>query len=248
MNANSALWIVALAVIAVMVVGWLFLRQRRTDALKDRFGDEYARVVENKGGVRPAEAELAERQQKIARLDLRPLSASEHDHFSDEWRQIRTLFVDSPAEAVLRADRMVPKLMEARGFPSAEFEERHAQLTVDHPDIARHYRDGRTLAEKQTSGTASTEDLRRAIQHYEAVFAGLSRQAEAPSDDARAGDTVDLTPAPTRTRVASAPDLPNADFHQAAAKTANDARVAHRDATLGMADDVTVRPEPHPES
>jgi hypothetical protein len=160
---------------------WLSLRRRRTRQLRTAFGEEYDRTVELAGRRSKAEANLAERRQRVASLNIRPLTADEVSDFTREWQQVKSLFVDSPPEAVLHADRMMVQMLAARGFSSGDFERRHEDLTVDHPLVARHYRAGRGIAERLTQGSASTEDLRQAIHHYEALFDEMIGAAKAPA-------------------------------------------------------------------
>ena len=170
-----------LALIAVVITAavlvFVAMRRRRTHALQDRFGEEYDRTLHEHGKRRAAEAALAGREKRVAELDLRPLSPEERGAFASEWREVKAVFVDSPPEAVLHADRMAAKLMQARGYPMADFEHRYEDLTVDHREVAQHYRAGHDIALRQGRGQATTEDLRQAMKHYEALFDDLVRDA-----------------------------------------------------------------------
>jgi len=157
-------------VIAAAILIWLAMRRRRTHSLRDRFGDEYDRTVGTHGNRGKAEADLEARQKRVASLDIRPLSPQERSEFGREWTEVKSVFVDSPPEAVLHADRMLAKMMATRGYPMADFDRRYEDLTVDHGEEARHYRAGHDLAERSMRGEASTEDLRQAMKHYEALF------------------------------------------------------------------------------
>ena len=165
--------IVVLAIAAVIF--WLFMRRKRSDALRERFGDEYDRTIAVRGARSKAEADLEEREKRVARLDIRSLTQEERAGFSEEWAEVKAVFVDSPAEAVLHAERLLAKMMQTRGYPMADFERRYEDLTVDHGEVARHYRDGRALTARQKRGEASTEDLRQAMKHYEVLFDELVR-------------------------------------------------------------------------
>ena len=178
MGQEQILVIVAIVVVILIAIAiWFTLRKRRTDALRDKFGDEYDRTVEERGNRTRAEDALEEREKRVKELDIRPLTHEEHDRFSSEWHETKTLFVDSPAEAVLRADRTLANMMSTRGFPMGDFDRRYEDLTVDHPKVARHYREGHALTERHNRGEASTEDLRQAIKHYEQLFEELGRDA-----------------------------------------------------------------------
>jgi hypothetical protein len=157
-------------VVLVAVAIWLTFRRRRSEKLRARYGDEYDRTVEVAGGRGPAEANLAAREKRVRELDIRPLAAGERQEFTAEWHEVKAVFVDSPAEAVLHADRMLTRMMQARGFPMGDFDRRYEDLTVHHADVARHYRAGNEIALRQNRGEATTEELRQAMKHYEALF------------------------------------------------------------------------------
>jgi len=171
MSQGEILILVLVGLVLLVAVGiWLTMRNRRSAKLRDRFGDEYDRTVQAVGGRGPAEANLAARERRVKELDIRPLTAGERESFTTEWRDVKAVFVDSPAEAVLHADRMLTKMMQARGFPMGDFDRRYEDLTVHHAETARHYRAGNEIALKQNRGEATTEDLRQAMKHYETLF------------------------------------------------------------------------------
>jgi hypothetical protein len=176
---ETTLLIVVLLIVAAALTFWYMMRQRRTHALRERFGDEYDRTVATHDGRGKAEAALEERQKRVAALEIRPLTREERVRFTDEWTDVKAVFVDSPAEAVLHADRLVAKMMQTRGYPMADFERRFEDLSVDHGEVARHYREGHALAMRhEHGGGATTEDLRQAMRHYEALFDDLVRDSE----------------------------------------------------------------------
>lgn len=195
MGQEQILVIVAIVVVILIAIAiWFTLRKRRTDALRDKFGDEYDRTVEERGNRTRAEDALEEREKRVKELDIRPLTHEEHDRFSSEWHETKTLFVDSPAEAVLRADRTLANMMSTRGFPMGDFDRRYEDLTVNHGPVARAYRDGHEIADKK--GDATTEELRRALNHYEKLFDELVKDAGSRDVD---GDGVPDRPATTTT-------------------------------------------------
>ena len=171
---DTAFWaIIGLLVVAALVL-WFLYRHRRTAALRDRFGeDEYERTLDARGNRGKAEADLIEREKRVHKLEIRPLGPAERERFTAEWHTARERFVDDPGAAVADADRVLGKIMAGRGFPVSDFDERYETLTVDHPRVARHYRAGHDLALKQDAGTATTEELRQAMIHYEALFDDL---------------------------------------------------------------------------
>lgn len=181
---TSTLIIVIVAVIALALLLWFFTQQRRSRKLHDRYGEEYERTVADLGKRDRAEANLLDREKRIKTLDIRPLTLAQRRDYESEWLGVKALFVDSPAEATLHGDRLLGKMMQARGYPMADFDRRYEDLTVENGEVARHYREGHMLAERQTRGEASTEDLRQALIHYEALFDELVRDA-VPDDDVR---------------------------------------------------------------
>jgi hypothetical protein len=63
--------------------------------------------------------------------------------------------------------------MEARGYPVGDFEQRAADVSVDHPTVLEHYRAAHEIARRHAQGQASTEDLRQAMVNYRTLFAEL---------------------------------------------------------------------------
>jgi hypothetical protein len=165
--------IILAAIIVILALIWFFLRQRKTTRLRDRYGDEYDRTVERVGGRGKAERNLAAREKRVSDFHIRPLSTDERDRFAAEWHETKALFVDSPQEAVLRGDRLLGAMMNKRGFPVQDFDRRYEDLTVDHPEVANHYREGHEIADK--AGNATTEEMRRALNHYEKLFEEMVR-------------------------------------------------------------------------
>jgi len=166
--------IVAVVVIAAIVIAALvWSRRRRSDHLRNQFGPEYDRAVEEKGGRAKAEAELAEREKRVQKLDIRPLDASERRDFIDRWTEVQGRFVDDPPRAVAFADALLGQVMKARGYPVTDFDQRAGDISVDHPVVVEHYRKAHDIAMRHEKGEASTEDLRQAMIHYRALFDNL---------------------------------------------------------------------------
>lgn len=178
MDQTTLIAIIALAAVVLLIGVWLTMRKSRTDHLRGRFGDEYDRTVENANDRVAAEAALLEREKRVDALDIRPLNAAEHSRFADEWREVKAIFVDSPTEAVLHADRMLATMMKTKGFPMGDFDRRYEDLTVNHSDVARHYREGHQILDRHNSGDANTEDLRQAMKHFEGLYDCLICDAE----------------------------------------------------------------------
>jgi len=183
-TSTLTLIVIAVAVVLLGIVLWAALQRRRTNALRDRFGDEYDRTVEAEGKRAKAEAVLEEREERVAKLDTRPLTPPEREAAITEWREVKAVFVDSPVEAVHHADRLLASIMRARGYPMADFDRRYEDLTVDHGEVARHYREGHEVTLRHERGEASTEDLRQAMIHFEALFDDLVNEV-AHDDEAK---------------------------------------------------------------
>ena len=186
---NTTAWIiVAIVVVAILIIAAsLWSRRRRSDHLKDRFGPEYDRAVEEKGGRSKAEADLAEREKRVEKLHIRPLDAAERREFSKRWTDVQARFVDDPARAVAFADALLGEVMKARGYPVSDFEQRAGDISVDHPKVVEHYRTAHDIALRHGRGQASTEDLRQAMIHYRALFDDLvGVQAPAEPEPERA--------------------------------------------------------------
>jgi hypothetical protein len=184
MQSNVTAIIVIAAVIVAAIVIWAALKRRRTNTLRNRFGEEYDRTVEEQGKRAKAEAVLQEREERVAKLDIRPLTPPERDAAITEWREVKAVFVNSPVEAVHHADRLLAAIMTTRGYPMADFDRRYEDLTVDHGEVARHYRDGHEVTLRHERGQASTEDLRQAMIHFEALFDDLVNEV-AHDDESR---------------------------------------------------------------
>jgi hypothetical protein len=170
-----AIVIVAIIVIALIVVALLLMRQRQSQQLQQGFGPEYERTVEERGGDRrEAEAELRERQQRRQKFEVRELEPAARDRYAERWRAAQRRFVDEPAPAVGEADALVMEVMRDRGYPVAdEFEQRAADVSVDHPVVVEHYRAAHAISVRATGGEAGTEDLRQAMVHFRALFDDL---------------------------------------------------------------------------
>jgi glucose-6-phosphate dehydrogenase assembly protein OpcA len=164
--------IVAIVIVAV-VVGAMQMQRRRSARLQDRFGPEYERVVADTGNRRQGESELAIREERREQLDIRPLDADARDRYSAAWQEVQARFVDSPNDAVGEADRLVHQVMRDRGYPMDDFDQRAADVSVDHAGVVADYRAAHDISERNDVGEATTEDLRRAMVHYRALFEDL---------------------------------------------------------------------------
>jgi hypothetical protein len=174
----------AIALVVVLVAGlvaFLWHRRSRTARLRTQFGGaEYARAVEKGGNRRHAEAALDERTQRVEGLRIRPLAANDRARFVASWREIQSRFVDGPSGAVTAADQLLGDVMSTRGYPVSNFDQRAADISVDHPLVLENYRTAHEIALRQTCGQASTEELRQAMVHFRTLFEELVEQPEMP--------------------------------------------------------------------
>ena len=174
MDQNTVLLVVvAIAVVALAIVAWAAVKRLRTQKLRGTFGPEYERTVQKVGDRSKAEDELEARRKRVAKFDLRPLSPEERTRFGKEWVAAQARFVDDPKGAVADANRLVKELMQARGYPMGDFEQRAADISVDHPRVVSNYRSAREIATRSEQGKATTEDLRMAVVYYRELFEEL---------------------------------------------------------------------------
>lgn len=195
MPISRDMWLVlGLVIIALAVVAGVIAARRsrrRGEVLRERFGPEYARTIKQFGGKR-GERMLSERLERAAQIDVRELSDAERERFGGLWTQIQAQFVDDPRAAVGRASDLIKEVMRARGYSADEgFDQRAADLSVDHPEVVEHYRVARELCRGRADQSLSTEQLRQAVVHYRVLFADL---LEAPRQPAMPAP---LRPAPT---------------------------------------------------
>ena len=187
-------WIlIAIGVVAAALAAFGAVTRRRTARLRERFGPEYDRTVESRGGRREAEAELGSRVERREKFEIRPLAPEARARYQEAWLEVQARFVDDPAAAVAGADQLVGSVMSDRGYPLDDFERRAADISVDHPQVVERYRSAHGIARKNAAGQATTEDLRQAIQHYRALFDDLLEPAEDQAlgrETAETNDTV----------------------------------------------------------
>lgn len=172
MDANLA-FLIGIAVLAIVVVAAVYAGRRKSLKMRDRFGDEYSHALHDAGGRKRAEAELRRREKRVARMPIRPLRADEMELFQMRWRKVQAHFVDNPGSAIAQADRLLDELMEARGYTSRDFEQRAADLSVGHAHLVSDYRAAHEIIQRPRVGDAGTEDMRRAMIHYRALFEDL---------------------------------------------------------------------------
>jgi hypothetical protein len=141
--------------------------------LQERFGPEYDRTIGSAESKRDAEAELRGREERRQQLEIRPLTQTARDRYTNQWEVVQAQFVDEPRAAVASADELIQSVMAERGYPMADFDQRAADISVDHPTVVENYRQGRRLSSATGNADGATEDLRQAMRHYRALFEEL---------------------------------------------------------------------------
>ena len=164
-------WVLVIVVVVLLVVvGLLLYRQRRSAQLREGFGPEYDRALDQHGDQRAAEAELRERRDRRRSYDIKPLDESARQRYIERWKATQAKFVDQPASALTDADELVAEVMRERGYPVEDFDQQAADVSVDHPHVVESYRKAHAIHSERD---ASTEELRQAMVHYRALFAEL---------------------------------------------------------------------------
>jgi hypothetical protein len=189
MNNNAMLWTLVALIGAAAVIITLIASQRRlrmrSAELHRRFGPEYDRAVEEFGSPMRAERELSARTRRVEKLHFRELSNGDRARYATTWRGIQEQFVDDPTGAVSGANGLIKDVMRARGYPIDDFDQRVADLSVDHASVVQHYRAARALSQASQDGQVGTEELRQAFVHYRALFADLLQESPAGQQSLR---------------------------------------------------------------
>jgi FtsZ-interacting cell division protein ZipA len=165
--------IAVVVVAAIIVVGYRMARQNRTERLRQQYGPEYDRAIDQSDSQRQAESELRSRTKRHEQLELRDLDSSEREDFERRWSDVQGKFVDDPSTAVHDADLLVLEVMSARGYPVEDFDQRADDLSVSHPEVTQRYREARLIAQANKDGNASTEDLRQAVTSFRSLVLAL---------------------------------------------------------------------------
>ena len=167
--------VIVIAVLVVLGVAVMLTRKREGERLTQRFGPEYDRQVEEAGSETRAQAELLKREKRVEKLDIRPLAPEQREAFAADWQQVQARFVDDPERSIALADALLAEVMKARGYPVKDFEQRAADISVEHPELVANYRAAHQIAERRAEGRADTEDLRSALLGYRNLFEELLR-------------------------------------------------------------------------
>ena len=171
MDAQTSMIFAGIVVIALIALAALLLyRNKQSHRLQQRFGPEYGRTVNDLGSRTKAESELKAREKRVEQLNIVALAPAEAARFSQAWKALQGRFVDNPKGVVAEADQLVRELMLKRGYPMGDFEHRAADISVDHPAVVANYRAAQAIAARDQRGEADTEELRKAVVHYRALF------------------------------------------------------------------------------
>ena len=181
--------LIALGIVAALVIvgaAWLYIQKRRTTTagLRERFGTEYERTVQTQGSQRKGQAKLLDREKRVEKLNIRDLEPTERERFLATWKSVQSRFVDSPTGAVAEADDLVSSVMQSRGYPVADFEQRAADISVNHPRVTENYRAAHAIALRLSKSETSTEELRTAMVHYRSLFDELIQVRTVEKKDA----------------------------------------------------------------
>ena len=174
--------LVAVVVAVVVLAGFAWAAYRRRE-LRKRFGPEYDRVIADTNNRAAAERELRDRERRYASLALRPLLPQSQQRYAAAWSDVQARFIDSPHQAVDAADDLVTQLVAECGYPTSDFDDQLATLSVEHATTLGHYRDAHEISLRNQRGEATTEELRQALVHHRALFTELLGQ-----DPVRVGD------------------------------------------------------------
>jgi hypothetical protein len=170
----------AVAIATGLAIATRHRSRRRSLELKRQFGPEYDQAVADYGSPARAERELAARARRVGHLKLAELNDAERERYAARWTRIQQQFVDDPIAAVAAANALINDVMRARGYPVEDFDQRLADLSVDHATVTQHYRAARALSASVASDRGNTEDLRQAVVHYRALFSDLLVEPSPP--------------------------------------------------------------------
>ncbi|WP_330180781.1 hypothetical protein OHB26_30905 [Nocardia sp. NBC_01503] len=172
-GAMTTVVIIILVIAAVVVIALALLPRMRSRKLRERFGPEYDRTLEQADSRREAERELTEREKRHSQLRLRELGDDEKRRYTMQWAHVQEQFIDDPARALDNADRLLTLAMADRGYPTEGYDQQVADLSVEHARPLAEYRRAHEIAGRAGRGEVSTEDMRAAIVDYRQLFADL---------------------------------------------------------------------------
>ena len=174
---DAWVWIViaVVAIVVIAIVAFALARKRHHEELREQFGPEYDRAIGDAGDVRRGESELDARRERREQLNIRPLDPDAAKEYGRRWDETQRRFVDDPEGALTEADVLIVRVMRDRGYPMDDFDQRSADISVDHPDVVQHYRSAHDISTRvqDDDQQVSTEDLRQGLVHYRELFIRL---------------------------------------------------------------------------
>ena len=206
------IWLLlVILVAAAVVIGIVMMERRRSAELRQRFGPEYERAVEQHGARRAAEADLRRRLDRRRSTDVRELEPGERERFTARWQAVQAGFVDDPQGSVAEAARLIDDVLVERGYLRGRLHDGAADIDgagldgrdvdrddddrdVDDRDVVDRDGDGRDVggrghADRDGDGVADRYEL-VAVDHP-ALVERLRNAPRVGSD----GDGVDGAPA-----------------------------------------------------
>jgi hypothetical protein len=165
--------VVVVILIAVAIAVAVNLQKKKTERLRSRFGSEYDLAVRDAGSRKKAEEALHSRCKRIEHLKIRDLTAVERERYLREWEVVQSRFIDHPRGAVTEADELVNSLLVGRGYPVGGFEQRAADISVNHSALVGPYRLANAITMRAGRNEATTEELRSAMIQYRTLFDAL---------------------------------------------------------------------------
>jgi hypothetical protein len=177
-STQTILVFLAVAVIVVAVAAVVFMRRRR--ALQEKFGEEYGRLVEEYQSPAAAEREMRNRERRHAGLELRELTPEARARYIEQWQEVQARFVDAPEDSVGDADRVVTQVLDEIGYPTVNYDEQVAHLSVDHARTLSAYRRAHDVTERSTRHEATVDELRQAVMDYRELMTELLGETPVP--------------------------------------------------------------------
>ena len=188
---TGALIGVIIAIVVVGIIAVVVSQELRRARLRRQFGPEHKRLTDELGSSRKAEAELLARQRRAAKLDIQPLTDEQRAQYAADWTKVQEEFVDSPANALASARRLLSRMMRQSGYPENQ-DETVMAVSVHNSGALDDYRQAQAIGDK--AGKASTEELREALLRYRTLFDDLVGGTRRDSRAVAAADADGQTP------------------------------------------------------
>lgn len=196
MSPSQAIVVVLIvAVVAAAVVTFVVMQRRQ--ALREKFGEEYERLVDEFQSTSAADKELRNRERRHAALELRELSPEARARYIDDWQEVQARFVDAPEESVVAADAFVTKILEDIGYPTGEFDDQAAHVSVDHARTLSAYRRAHEITDRSTRHEATEDELRQAVLDYRELVTELLGETPVPPAEPAEPREADTAHTPT---------------------------------------------------